>query len=482
MKYEAVIGLEVHVQVRTQSKMYSSVGAGYGHPENTLTDPTVLGLPGALPVPNYAAIEAIIKSGLMLGCTIAPVCKFDRKNYFYPDSPKNYQISQYDQPFCTGGSVEIELPGPSRNVMGEHKSIPLTRIHLEEDVGKLTHTTVDSLVDLNRAGTPLMEIVTEPAIHTADEAFALLTSLRLTLVNGGISDCDMEKGQMRCDANISIRPVGETKLGTKVELKNLNSISFVRDGIRHEVARQIGVIEAGGSIVQETRGYDGETGVSVSQRSKEMAHDYRYFPDPDLMPIVVDETWKERLQAACPENPFDRQRRYLEQYGLPYTMTSVFVPDRALCEYFEEAAKDAKKPQDIANWIANDLLKELSAAGVSIADAKVRPTQLAALVALVDQNVLSVAMAREVLSEMFKTGGEAAAIVDRRGLRQSTDTGQLEEWARAAIAANPTAVADFRAGKEAAINSLKGFVMKQSKGKANPRVVDEIMRRILAEG
>jgi aspartyl-tRNA(Asn)/glutamyl-tRNA(Gln) amidotransferase subunit B len=481
MKYEAVIGLEVHVQVRTRSKMYSSVGAGYGHPENSLTDPTVLGLPGALPVPNLAAIDAIIKSGLMLGSTIAPVCKFDRKNYFYPDSPKNYQISQYDQPFCTGGSVEIELPGPARNVMGEHKTIPLTRIHLEEDVGKLTHASVDSLVDLNRAGTPLMEIVTEPAIHTADEAFALLTSLRMTLVNGGISDCDMEKGQMRCDANISIRPVGATALGTKVELKNLNSISFVRAGITHEIARQIAVVEAGGTIVQETRGFDGETGVSVSQRSKEMAHDYRYFPDPDLMPVVVDEAWKARLQAECPELPFDRQRRYFEQFALPYTVTSVLVPDRALCDYFEETAKGVKKPLDAANWIANDLLKELAAAGVGIANSRVRPAQLAALIGLVDEGALSVGLAREVLAEMFKTGEEPAAIVERKGLRQSTDTGELETWARAAIAANPAAVADFKAGKEIAINSLKGFVMKQSKGKANPRVVDEIMRRILGE-
>ncbi|HUG09648.1 MAG TPA: Asp-tRNA(Asn)/Glu-tRNA(Gln) amidotransferase subunit GatB [Opitutaceae bacterium] len=481
MNYEAVIGLEVHVQVRTRSKMFSSVGAGYGYAENTLTDPTVLGLPGALPVPNLAAIDAIIKSGLMLGCAIAPVSKFDRKNYFYPDSPKNYQISQFDQPFCTGGSVEIEMPGPSRNVMGEHKSIPLTRIHLEEDVGKLTHATVDSLVDLNRAGTPLMEIVSEPAMHTADEAFAFLTSLRMALVNGGISDCDMEKGQMRCDANVSIRPVGATALGTKVELKNLNSISFVRAGITHEIARQIAVVESGGTIVQETRGYDGETGMSVSQRSKEMAHDYRYFPDPDLMPVVVDEAWNSRLQAECPELPYDRQRRFMEQYALPYTVTSVFVPDRALCEFFEEAAKGVKKPLDAANWIANDLLKELSAVGVGIADSKVRPAKLAALVSLVDEGALSVGLAREVLSEMFKTGEEPGAIVERKGLRQSTDTVELETWARQAIAGNPAAVADFKAGKEVAINSLKGFVMKQSKGKANPRVVDEIMRRILAE-
>src|SRR3954463_844240 len=322
MKYEAVIGLEVHVQLRTKSKMFTSVAAGYGEPENTLVDPVVLALPGALPVLNKEALNKIIKAGLILGCEIAAVCKWDRKNYFYPDSPKNYQISQYDQPICLGGTVEIELPGPSRNVMGEHKRIPLTRIHLEEDVGKLNHGANDSLVDYNRAGTPLMEIVTDPAMQSADEAFAFLTSLRVALVQGDISDCDMEKGQLRCDANISIRPVGDPKLGTKVELKNLNSISFVRDGIAHEIKRQISVVERGGTIVQETRDYDGMTGTSQSLRTKEEAHDYRYFPDPDLMPVKVDAAWKQRIQAECPELPFTKQRRFLDQYQLPYTLTS----------------------------------------------------------------------------------------------------------------------------------------------------------------
>ncbi len=269
MNYEAVIGLEVHVQVKTRSKMFARVAAGYGEPENTLTDPVVLALPGVLPVMNKEAIDKTIKAGLLLGCRIADLCKWDRKNYFYPDSPKNYQLSQYDQPLCIGGGVEIELPGSSRNVMGEHKVIPLTRIHLEEDVGKLNHFARESLIDYNRAGTPLMEIVSDPALKSADEAFAYLTSLRQTMLYGGISDCDMEKGQMRCDANISIRPVGETKLGTKVELKNLNSISFVRDGIAHEIARQLSVVKAGGTIVQETRDYDGMTGTSQSLRTKE---------------------------------------------------------------------------------------------------------------------------------------------------------------------------------------------------------------------
>jgi aspartyl-tRNA(Asn)/glutamyl-tRNA(Gln) amidotransferase subunit B len=484
MNYEAVIGLEVHVQIKTRSKMFTRVAAGYGQPENTLTDPVVLALPGVLPVMNKAALDAIIKAGLMLGCEIAPVCKWDRKNYFYPDSPKNYQISQYDQPICKGGFVEIELPGPSRNVMGEHKEIALTRIHLEEDVGKLNHFEVDSLVDYNRAGTPLMEIVSEPVIRSAEEAYAYLTSLRATMIYGGISDCDMEKGQLRCDANISIRPVGATELGTKVELKNLNSISFVRDGIDHEIKRQIAVVKAGGTIVQETRDYDGMTGASQSLRSKEMAHDYRYFPDPDLMPVKVDAAWKSRLQGECPELPFDKQRRFMEEYGLPYTITSVLVWDRDLAAYFEEAVQSAgrDKAQAVGNWIVNDLLRELGAAKVSVAESKIRPQHVAALVKLIDAGTVLAHAAKEIFVEMAATGDAPETIADRRGLKAApTDAGELEQWCRDAIAGNAKALAEFKAGKDSAINAFKGPVMKASKGKANPKLVDETLRRILAE-
>ncbi len=483
MNYEAVIGLEVHVQIKTRSKVFTSVGAGYGHEPNTLTDPVVLGLPGALPVMNKAALDAIIKAGLLLGCRIAPVCKWDRKNYFYPDSPKNYQISQYDQPICLGGSVEIELPGPARNVMGEHKRIPLTRIHLEEDVGKLNHGATDSLVDYNRAGTPLMEIVSDPAMHTAEEAFAYLTSLRATMIYGGISDCDMEKGQLRCDANISLRPVGETRLGTKVELKNLNSISFVRDGIAHEIKRQIGVLERGGTIVQETRDYDGMTGTSQSLRSKEEAHDYRYFPDPDLMPVVVDEPWKHRLQGECPELPFDKQRRFFSEYQLPYTLTSVLVWDHVLADFFEESARlaGAGKAQAAGNWITNDLLRELGAARQSLVESRVRPAHIAALVQLVESGTVLTTAAREIFVEMFATGDQPAAIAERRGLKaEPTDAGELEQWCRDAIAGNAKALAEFKAGKDSAINAFKGPVMKAAKGKANPKLVDETLRRLLA--
>ena len=483
MNYEAVIGLEVHVQIKTHSKVFTRVGAGYGHEPNTLTDPVVLALPGTLPVMNKAALDAIIKAGLLLGCEIAPVCKWDRKQYFYPDSPKNYQISQYDQPICVGGSVEIELPGPARNVMGEHKRIPLTRIHLEEDVGKLDHHATDSLVDYNRAGTPLMEIVSEPAMHTADEAFAYLTSIRTTMIYGGISDCDMEKGQLRCDANISIRPVGETKLGTKVELKNLNSISFVRDGIAHEIKRQLAVVAAGGKLIQETRDYDGQAGTSQSLRSKEMAHDYRYVPDPDLMPVQVDVAWKNQLRAECPELPFDKQRRFLADYQVPYTITSVLVPDRELSDFFEAAARLAGpgRAQAVGNWIANDLLRELGAAKLPLAAAKITPAHLAALVQLIDAGTLLNAAAKEVFAAIFATREEPAAVVARLGLAAApTDSNELETWCRDSIGANPKALAEFKAGKDSAINAFKGPIMKAAKGKANPKLVDETLRRLLA--
>jgi len=481
MNYEAVIGLEVHVQVKTRSKMFSRTAVSYGQPENTLTDPVVLALPGALPVMNRAALDQVVKAGIMLGCEIAPVCKWDRKNYFYPDSPKNYQISQYDQPICLGGFVEIELPGAARNLMGGHRKIPLTRIHLEEDVGKLNHSAGGSLIDFNRAGTPLMEIVSEPELRSADEAFAYLTALKTVMIYGGVSDCDMEKGQLRCDANVSIRPAGSAALGTKVELKNLNSISFVRAGIAHEIRRQTAVVERGGTIVQETRDYDGQTGVSQSLRSKEMAHDYRYFPDPDLMPVRVDEAWKARIRAECPELPFDKQRRFFSDYGIPYTITSVLVPDRGLSDFFEEAARLSGRPQAAGNWIANDLLRELGRAGIPLADSKVRPPHVAALVKLLDSGAILGAAAREVFSAMMETGELPGAIVDRQGLRAQTNTAELDEWCRAALASDPRSVADFKGGKDSAINAFKGSVMRAAKGKANPKLVDETLRRLLGE-
>ncbi len=480
MQYEAVIGLEVHVQIKTRSKMYTRVEMEYGREPNTLTDPVVLGFPGVLPVMNKVGLDLIIKTGLMLGCKIADQCKWDRKNYFYPDSTKNYQISQYDQPICEGGSVEVELPGKSRNIMGEHKKVALTRIHLEEDLGKLTHYSNYSSIDFNRAGASLMEIVSEPDMKSADEAFGFLTSLRQSMIYAGVSDCDMEKGQMRCDANISIRPLGEVRLGTKVELKNLNSISGVRNGIDYEIRRQIQLTNDGEPIVQETRRWDADSGMSISMRSKEMAHDYRYFPDPDLMPVQVDEEWRERLRGELPETPFDKQRRFMADYDLPYTITSVLVPDRVLSEYFEKAVSASpEKAQAIGNWITNDLLRELSDSGRSLEECLISPKQIYGLVEQVESGAISSNIAKEVFAEMFGTGESAEAVVDRKGLKQSTDVGELEQWCKEAIEANPGSVADFKSGNEKAINALKGKVMKESKGKANPRIADEVMRRLL---
>lgn len=482
-EFEAVIGLEVHVQIKTRSKMFCRVPTGFGEPPNSLTDPVVLGLPGALPVMNKAALDQIVLTGLMFGSEIAPVCKWDRKNYFYPDSAKNYQISQYDQPLCRGGAVEIELPGQSRNVMGAHRRVQLTRIHLEEDVGKLNHFATESRVDFNRAGTPLMEVVTEPDLHNADEVFAFLTALRQAMLAAGVSDCDMEKGQLRCDANISVRPRGATKLGTKVELKNLNSISGVRRGVEHEINRQLAIVRRGGAIVQETRRYDMEADTSVAMRTKEMAHDYRYFPDPDLMPVKVDAGWLESLRAQVPELPFDRQRRYFEEYQLPFTLTSVLAPDRALGEWFERAVGGQRaRAHTVANWIANDLLRELAATGQTLAETKLQPAHLAGLVQAIESGAISTTSAREVFSEMFATGDDAESVIGRRGLRQSSDAGELERWCADAIAANPKSAADFRGGNEKAINAFKGAVMKASKGRANPKLVDEVLRRLLSAG
>ncbi len=479
MNYEIVIGLEIHVQIKANSKMFTRAPTGFGADPNTLTDPVVMGLPGTLPVMNKRAIDQIIRAGLMLGCDIAPVCKWDRKNYFYPDNPKNYQISQYDRPICEGGKVEIELPGSARNVMGEHSFVELTRIHLEEDVGKLNHFENDSLVDYNRAGTPLMEIVTEPVMHSSEEAFAFLTALKQMMIQGGISDCDMEKGQLRCDANISIRPVGQTELGVKVELKNLNSFSGVRNGIDYEVKRQMRAVQKGEPILQETRRWSAETGVTTSMRGKEMAHDYRYFPDPDLMPVEVNEEWLASIRETLPEAPFDRQRRYFDEFQLPYTITSVLVPDRLLCEYFEEAVQVHPRPQPIANWIVNDLLRELSAAGQSLEESKVRPAHIAGLVGLVEKGDISSNVAKEVFIDMFATGKKPEVIVEEKGLKQSADTGELDGFCVEAIEKNPKSVEDFLAGKENAVNFLKGQVMKASRGKANPQVVDKLLREKL---
>lgn len=484
MPYEAVIGLEVHVQLKTESKMFTRVSHHYGAAPNTLTNPTVLALPGALPVMNREAVEKAVKVGMIFGCTIAEVCKWDRKNYFYPDNPKNYQISQYDKPLCLGGGVEIELPGASRNIMGEHRTVKLTRIHLEEDVGKSTHLGHESLIDFNRAGAPLIEIVSEPDMHTPEEAFAYLTALRTHLLYADISDCDMEKGQMRCDANVSVRPVGQAALGTKVEIKNMNSISGVKNGIEYEIKRQIAACERGEKIVQETRRWDAAKAVTTSMRSKEQAHDYRYFPDPDLMPVRIAEETKKRLFAQIPELPWRKQERYQKDLGLPYTQTAVLVPDQELCVYFEKAvAAYPKNAKGIGNFVANDLMRERANAvpeGLQpLAEVKTTPEMIAQLVKIIDAGAVSSQNAKEVFVEMFTTGKAPEVIIEEKGFKVSTDTGAIEAMVKEAIDKNQDAVAQYKAGKLGAINVVKGFVMKQSKGAASPAIIDELIKKLL---
>jgi len=461
MDYEAVIGLEAHVQLKTQSKMFCGCATEFGAEPNTLVCPVCLGYPGVLPVMNEEAVRKTILSGLMLGCEIARFSKWDRKNYFYPDMPKNYQISQYDLPLCKGGMVAIS-----------GKTLGITRIHLEEDVAKSFHYETTSGVDFNRAGTALMEIVSEPDMRTPEEAFAYLTALKEVLIGGGVSDCDMEKGQLRCDANVSVRPVGQKAFGEKIEIKNMNSISGVRRALAYEIQRQIAAAKRGEKMVQETRRWDDETGVTSVMRTKEHAHDYRYFPEPDLMPVVVSEAWLSEIRSAVPELPEAKRRRFVEQYGLPEYDAEVLVADAAVAAYYEQAAAGSKNPKAISNWVMTELLSRF-------ADSKIAPAQLAELVAAIEAGQISGKMAKDVFAEMFATGKNAAVIIKEKGLVQVSDAGALEALVEQAIAANPKSVADFRAGNAAAINFLKGQVMKLSKGKANPQLAGEILARKL---
>ena len=483
--WEVVIGLEVHVQLHTRAKVFASSPWGFGQEPNEQVDPVVLGLPGTLPVVNREAVEKSILFGLVVGASVPEHCSWDRKNYFYPDNPKNYQLTQKDFPVAVGGQVEIELPGASRNVMGEHKFIRIHHAHLEEDVGKLSHAGSGSLVDYNRAGVPLLEIVTEPDLRSSAEAEAFLRSLVAMITQAGVADCDMEKGQLRCDCNVSIRRRGTEKLGTRTETKNLNSISSVRDTVIYETARQIRELEAGRSITQETRGWNAELVRGYVLRDKEDAHDYRYFPDPDIPTLKISRETVTRLSALVPENLYDRQRRYIANLGLPYTAASVLVNDRALAEWFELAvAAHPANPSGIANLVANDLLRDLAAsatAPVSLESCLIKPAQLAGLVKLTDEGVISKQQAKEVFTEMFTSGRDAAAIVDAKGLRQNSDTGELEKIVQEVIAdpAVAKSIAEYRAGNEKAINALKGPIMKRTQGKANPVLIDQLLRKFL---
>jgi len=476
MEYEAVIGLEVHVQLKTKSKMFCGCTTEFGGSPNTQVCPVCLGYPGVLPVINEEAVSKTILTGLMIGSKVAGFSKWDRKSYFYPDMPKNYQISQYDLPLCVAGAVEIKLDG------GKTKSIGVTRAHLEEDVAKNTHFETTSGIDFNRAGLPLMEIVSEPDMSSPEEAFAYLTALREILVSGGISDCDMEKGQMRCDSNVSVRPVGQKELGEKVEIKNMNTISGVRRALAYEIQRQTAALQKGDKISQETRRWDDATGRTSVMRTKEYAHDYRYFPDPDLMPVVVSEGMIEASRKLVHELPEAKRQRFIKQYGLPEYDAGVLVADTTLAEYYEQAATTSKNPKAISNWVMTELLGKLGEAKRSISECPVRPEHLAELVALVDGGQISGKIGKEVFGEMFESGKGPALIVKEKGLVQVSDTGALEEFVNEAIAKNPKSVADFKAGNEGAINFLKGQVMKSSKGKANPQLVGEILQKKLTGG
>jgi aspartyl-tRNA(Asn)/glutamyl-tRNA(Gln) amidotransferase subunit B len=481
--YIATIGLEVHVQLKTRTKMFCSCAVEYGAEPNTNVCPVCLGLPGALPVMNEEALRLTALAGIMLGCNTPETCKFDRKNYFYPDMPKNYQISQYDLPLCLGGAVPLhDLAYPKdaqKSIATEDKKIGLTRIHLEEDVAKSFHMETATGIDFNRAGTPLMEIVSEPDIASPEEAFAYLTVLQQVMVYGGISDADMEKGQMRCDVNVSVRRKGTDKWGTKIELKNLNTISGVRRALAYEIPRQIEVLEAGGTLDQETRRWDDVRGETTLMRIKESAHDYRYFPDPDLLPVRTGKILEEAATRK-PELPWEKRSRYVADFGVTDYDAAVLANDLDLSRYFETAAKGAKKPKNIANWMLNDLQSALSAASKTIAECPVAAESLDELVNLIDDGKISSKQGKEVFAEMFASGKGAAVIVKEKGMEQVSDTGLIEALADQVIAANPGPVADYKAGKLASINFLKGQVMKLSKGQANPAVAGQILEKKLS--
>ena len=478
------IGLEVHVQLKTRSKMFCACAVEYGAAPNSRTCPVCLGFPGALPVMNEEALKMSALAGLMLGCEIPEVCKFDRKNYFYPDMPKNYQITQFDQPICVGGAVPLhDFAYPKdaqKSIAHPGKNVRLTRIHLEEDVAKSQHFETSTGIDFNRAGTPLMEIVSEPEIETPEEAFAYLTSLQQILIYGGVSDADMEKGQLRCDCNVSVRPEGQAGLGVKIEIKNMNSISGVRRALAYEIERQSDAVQRGERLIQSTRRWDDASGQTFQMRIKESSHDYRYFPDPDLLPVKTT-VFMPEVRERRPELPGEKRDRFARDYGVTAYDAAVLASEQPLAEYFDAAAKGARKPKNVANWIINDLLSALAAADLTIAGCPISAHALDELVNLIDDGAISSKQGREVFTAMFASGKTAAQIVDEKGLSQESDTGAIEALCDQALASNAKAVAEYRAGKLQAINAVKGQVMKLSQGKANPTVVSEILARKLAE-
>lgn len=474
-KYEAVIGLEVHAQLLTDSKIFATSSTASGKQPNSLTDPVTLGLPGSLPVLNRRVVEFAIKLGLATNCKIAHESVFARKHYFYPDLPKGYQISQYDQPLCLRGYLDVR-------VNGGVKRIGLTRIHLEEDAGKNIHGSTDgaSLVDLNRAGVPLVEIVSEPDIRSSEEAGAFLRQLRQILRFTEVCDGNMEEGSMRCDANVSIRPVGAKEFGTKVEIKNLNSFRFVEKAIDHEIQRQAMLLDAGEKIVQETRLFDEQKSATRSMRSKEFAPDYRYFPDPDLPTLVVDSAWIDSVQQTLPELPDEVLKRFIEVYKLDMYQAEILTEERYIAQFFDQAMSFHNNPVSMANWVTTELFGRLNKENLTVLDSPVSPENLAQLVKLIDEDVISGKIAKTVFEEMFETGASPDAVVSKKGLKQITDAQLITKIIEEVLAANPKQVEEFKSGKDKMFGFFVGKVMKETEGKANPNMVNEILTRLLS--
>ncbi|MBS3976269.1 MAG: Asp-tRNA(Asn)/Glu-tRNA(Gln) amidotransferase subunit GatB [Syntrophomonadaceae bacterium] len=472
MDYQPVIGLEVHVELKTNSKIFCACSTQFGGEPNTSVCPVCLGLPGTLPVLNQRVVELATLAGLALGCQIASFSKFDRKNYYYPDLPKNYQISQSGLPIAFGGCLEIE-------VNGKKKAVGIARVHMEEDAGKLIHEGSHSFVDYNRSCVPLIEIVTEPDLRSAEEAKAYLEQLKLILQYIDVSDCKMEEGSLRCDANVSIMPVGSEKLGTKAEIKNMNSFRAVQRALEYEIKRQIDEIRSGGRIIQETRSWDENKGITFSMRSKEQAHDYRYFPDPDLVPLVIDGDWVGKMRQNLPELPQARRERLVRDYGLPDYDAGVITGSKALADFFDECVLLYPDAKTVSNWVMGELLRLLNSSNVEIQKAKISPHGLAELLKLIEIGTISGKLAKTIFEEIFASGKMPTEVIREKGLSQISDTGEIAAVVIKVLSANPSVVQDFKAGKEKALGFLVGQVMKETMGKANPAVVNQLLKERL---
>jgi len=475
MTYEVVVGVEVHAQLRTASKMFCGCATVFGASPNSQTCPVCLGLPGSLPVINRAAVEMAVRAGLALNCAIGEGNRFARKNYFYPDLPKGYQISQYESPICGEGWIDIATGGGSKRVR-------IKRAHLEEDAGKNVHETgvSGSVVDVNRAGTPLLEIVTEPDLRSADEVVAYLKSLRDILMYLEVCDGNMDEGSFRCEPNLSLRPVGQKEFGTKVELKNINSFKYVKDAMEYEIKRQTKILNEGGTVKQETRLWNIDRGETAVMRSKEEAHDYRYFPDPDLVPLKLDREWIESCRAGLPELPAVRTGRFVSEYGLPEYDAGVLTASKGLADYYERCVTLFNQPKTVSNWVMGELTRELNNSGVEVSASPVPPERLVSLLQLVEQGTVSLKVAREIFPELYASGKSAEQIVQEKGLTQVSDEGALEQIIDEVLAKSPAQVAQFKEGKQQVLGFLVGQVMKASKGKANPGKVNELLKRKLA--